>query len=88
MAIHTQTKPAATELRPTRSFVWMVSPDRNSWQTTPRHPERLESSFYGGWLYVETACVFACVFARFWLTEIVLNEMLQGVALILCNSVL
>lgn len=40
-----------------------VSPDRNSWLKTPQHPERLESSFYDGWLYVETECVRACVFA-------------------------
>lgn len=33
---------------------------RNSWLMTPRRPERLESSFYAEWLYVETTCV--CVF--------------------------
>lgn len=45
-------------------IVWMVSPDRNSWPATPQHPEKLESSFYDGWLYVEAMCV--CVFACVW----------------------
>lgn len=61
----------------THSFVWMVSPDRNSWLKTPQRPKRLESSFYDGWLYVECVCVcvriHVCLHV-FELTEVVCFE--------------
>lgn len=58
----------------TQLFVWMVSPDRNSWLKTPQRPERLESPFYDGWLYVECVCVCARLHVRlhvFELTKVV-----------------
>lgn len=66
-----------TVLCHTHSPVWMVSPDRNSWLKIPQRPKRLESSFYGGWLYVEMECVCVLLHVRlhvFELTEVVCCE--------------